>query len=135
MSSRTRTISFSVPTVAEDVAFGPLNLGLSHAEVRARVKETLDLLGLDGFENRITYKLSGGEKKLVSLATVLVMKPKMLLLDEPTTGLDEDTTEKIIAILKESNLPYLIISHDRYFLEQTTTKLFRMNGGRLKQST
>ncbi|MDY6852331.1 MAG: ABC transporter ATP-binding protein [Thermodesulfobacteriota bacterium] len=121
------------PTVTEDVAFGPLNLGLTHAEARAVVKETLDRLGLAGFEDRVTYKLSGGEKKLVSLATVLAMKPGMLLLDEPTTGLDEQTTERIINVLLESNLPYLIISHEREFLERTTTRLFRMDKGRITE--
>jgi cobalt/nickel transport system ATP-binding protein len=120
------------PTVAEDVAFGPLNLGASHDQARAVVRETLDLLGLNGFENRITYKLSGGEKKLVSLATVLSMKPKMLLLDEPTTGLDEETTERLVRILNESELPYLIISHDREFLLRTTDRLYRMDRGRIE---
>ena len=117
------------PTVAEDVAFGPLNLGLGHDEVRRVVSETLDLLGLSGFEDRITYKLSGGEKKLVSLATVLAMKPDMLLLDEPTTGLDEKTTERFIKVLLESGLPYLIISHDRDFLNKTVNSFFRMETG------
>ena len=120
------------PTVAEDVAFGPLNLGASHTEARAVVRETLDLLGLNGFENRITYKLSGGEKKLVSLATVLSMKPKMLLLDEPTTGLDEETTERLVGILNQSDLPYLIISHDREFLHRTTDHLYRIDHGRIQ---
>ncbi len=119
------------PTVAEDVAFGPLNLGLSHEETRVVVKETLDRLGLSGFEDRVTYKLSGGEKKLVSLATVLAMKPDMLLLDEPTTGLDEETTERIIRVLTDSDLPYLIISHERDFLSRTTDQLLRLEGGRL----
>ncbi|MFH1136262.1 MAG: ABC transporter ATP-binding protein [Pseudomonadota bacterium] len=117
------------PTVAEDVAFGPLNLGLSHDQARAVVRETLALLGLTGFEDRITYKLSGGEKKLVSLATVLAMKPRLLLLDEPTTGLDEQTTERFIGVLRESGLPYLIISHDRKFLSRTVDAFFRMDGG------
>jgi len=119
------------PTVAEDVAFGPLNLGKSHPEARAIVRETLNRLGLAGFEDRITYKLSGGEKKLVALATVLAMKPEMLLLDEPTSGLDEKTRETIIKVLSESNLPYLIISHDRDFLSRIATSLFRMENGRL----
>ena len=119
------------PTVAEDVAFGPLNLGATHAEARAVVQETLALLGLNGFENRITYKLSGGEKKLVSLATVLSMKPKMLLLDEPTTGLDEETTERLVGILNDFQLPYLVISHDREFLHRITDHLYRIDHGRI----
>ena len=119
------------PTVAEDVAFGPLNLGVTHEEARRRVTETLDLLGLTGFEERVTYKLSGGEKKLVSLATVLAMRPQMLLLDEPTAGLDEKTIHRIVAVLTESGLPYLIISHDREFLDETTDVLFHMTEGKI----
>ena len=77
------------PTVAEDVAFGPLNLGKSRDEVRRIVAGTLDSLGLAGYEHRVTYRLSGGEKRLVALATVLAMQPEVLLLDEPSGGLDD----------------------------------------------
>ncbi len=120
------------PTVAEDVAFGPLNLGIPRHEVQDIVKETLDMLGLSGFENRVTYKLSGGEKRLVSLATVLAMKPEMLLLDEPTTGLDQKTTDRLAQLLLQSDLPCLIISHDRDFLNRTTTSAYRMNKGSIE---
>ncbi|MBW2623164.1 MAG: ABC transporter ATP-binding protein [Deltaproteobacteria bacterium] len=120
------------PTVAEDVAFGPMNLGIPRHEVEIIVKETLDMLGLSDFEDRITYKLSGGEKRLVSLATVLAMKPEMLLLDEPATGLDVETTDRLIQLLLQSELPYLIISHDRDFLARTTTSSYRMNHGAIE---
>lgn len=119
------------PTVAEDVAFGPLNLGLGHHKARERVKDTLNMLGLSGFESRITYKLSGGEKKLVALATVLAMGPEVLLLDEPTSGLDEATTERIARVLGESDQPYLIISHDQDFLRLTTTRQYRLKQGKI----
>lgn len=121
------------PTVAQDIAFGPLNLGLSHAQARSVVSETLELLGLPGFEDRVTYKLSGGEKKLVSLATVLAMGPGLLLLDEPAAGLDEATTDRIAGVLLESGLPYLIISHDPEFLSRTTTRLFFIDNGRVRE--
>lgn len=117
------------PTVIEDVAFGPLNLGQSPEQAKRTVTETLNSLKLTGFEDRITYKLSGGEKRLVSLATVLAMKPEFLILDEPTTGLDEKTTERLIRILRESELGYLIISHDRNFIKRTATKLLEMRDG------
>ena len=77
------------PSVAEDVAFGPLNLGKPRDEVRRIVTHTLQSLGLHDYEHRITYRLSGGEKRLVALATVLAMQPDVLLLDEPTSELDE----------------------------------------------
>jgi cobalt/nickel transport system ATP-binding protein len=121
------------PTVAEDVAFGPLNLGKPKEEVRAVVKETLQRLGLAGFEDRVTYKLSGGEKRLVSLATILAMKPDMLLLDEPVAGLDEETTDRLAGLLLASGLPYLVISHDREFLHRTTEGLYQMDSGRVSR--
>jgi cobalt/nickel transport system ATP-binding protein len=107
------------PTVLEDVAFGPLNLGKSPAEAIQIARETMDRLGLAGFEDRVTYKLSGGEKKLVSLATVLAMQPQLLLLDEPTTGLDETTRHRLIHILQNLEISYLIVSHEHEFLEHT----------------
>jgi len=121
------------PTVAQDVAFGPLNLGKSKEEAMAIVHETLDLLGLSGFEDRVTYRLSGGEKKLVSLATVLAMQPEVLLLDEPTAGLDEQTTERITAFLTRPNLSYVIVSHDRDFLLRTTKVLYHIKDGHMKR--
>lgn len=119
------------PTVIEDVAFGPLNLGQTPEEARKTVRRTLKSLRLEGFEERITYKLSGGEKRLVSMATVLAMQPEFLILDEPTTGLDEITTERLIEILRESGLGYMIISHDRDFTKRTANKLLQMKDGRI----
>jgi len=112
------------PTVLEDVAFGPLNLGKSPEEAGDSALKTLARLGLYGFENRITYKLSGGEKRLVSLATVLAMDPEVLLLDEPTNGLDEETQEKITDILKGLNLSCIFVSHNLDFLSKTTDKIY-----------
>jgi len=120
------------PTVMEDVAFGPLNLGESPDRARLIVSQTLKSLQLEGFEDRITYKLSGGEKRLVSMATVLAMKPEFLILDEPTTGLDEKTSEHLIRILLKSNLSYMIISHDREFIKRSTTRLLEMKDGRIR---
>ncbi|KAF5050777.1 Cobalt import ATP-binding protein CbiO [anaerobic digester metagenome] len=119
------------PTVLDDVAFGPLNLGLSAEEARERAEETLRELGLEGFGNRLTHRLSGGEKKLVSLATVLSMRPSVLLLDEPTNGLDPQTRERIIEILGALPTARIIISHDWDFLAQTTTRFMTIKNGRL----
>jgi cobalt/nickel transport system ATP-binding protein len=119
------------PTVLEDIAFGPLNLGKSPEEARDIALKTLTRLDLSGFENRITYKLSGGEKRLVSLATVLAMDPEVLLLDEPTNGLDQETEEKITDILKGLNLSCIFISHNLDFLSKTTHRIYAMANGRI----
>jgi len=119
------------PTVAEDVAFGPLNLGKSQEEAAEITQEVLTRLGLDGFEERLTYKLSGGEKRLISLATVLAMKPEMLILDEPSTGLDEETVNRLINILRDSDFTYLIASHNSEFLSETTDTVYRLERGKI----
>jgi cobalt/nickel transport system ATP-binding protein len=119
------------PTVLEDVAFGPLNQGRSVSEAKALARRTLLSLGLAELEDRVTYKLSGGEKRLVSLATVLAMNPEMLLLDEPTSGLDPETVERLVKILCRLDVPYVFISHDMDFIEQTTDKVYGMLHGRI----
>jgi len=119
------------PTVLEDVAFGPLNLGKSQDEARDIAHRTLDVLGLSGFEDRITYKLSGGEKKLVSLATVLAMEPEILLLDEPSNGLDDNTKARLMGALSQLNLSYILISHEIDFLSETTNSVCEMRNGKI----
>lgn len=119
------------PTVAEDVAFGPLNLGKHRHEVHGIVARTLDELGLAGCEDRITYKLSGGEKRLVALATVLAMEPEVLLLDEPTSGLDEAATERVTGILAGLSQSMILVTHDRRLLEALATRRVELQGGRL----
>lgn len=116
------------PTVLEDVAFGPLNLGKPPAAAIAIARATMARLGLQGFEDRVTYKLSGGEKKLVSLATVLAMEPRLLLLDEPTTGLDEKTKDRLIHILQHLDIAYMIVSHESDFLEHTVKECCHVHG-------
>jgi cobalt/nickel transport system ATP-binding protein len=119
------------PTVAEDVAFGPLNLGRPVSEAKKIVSSTLERVGLAGFEDRITYRLSAGEKRLVSLATVLAMEPEALLLDEPTTALDEEARERIIGVLNSLPQAMIAVSHDRDFLTRTTDRALLLKGGRL----
>jgi cobalt/nickel transport system ATP-binding protein len=119
------------PTVLEDVAFGPLNLGKSKSDAVKIARQTLDYLGLTGFEDRITFKLSGGEKRLVSLATVLAMEPEVLLLDEPMNGLDTRTKVKLTEILRGIDLSYILISHDFDFLAETAEAVFTMQDGKI----
>ncbi len=112
------------PTVLEDVAFGPLNCGQTAAEAQHISIRTLEQLGLKGFEERITHKLSGGEKKLVALATILSMQPRLLLLDEPSNNLDPATRGRLINILRGLDQAHIIISHDLDFLASTCTQLY-----------
>ncbi len=120
------------PTVAEDVAFGPLNQGRSRAEARAIVHETLCSLGLEGLEHRVTHKLSGGQRRLVSLAAVLAMRPQALLLDEPTNALDEDTRLRLLDILAGLPQAMVIVSHDRDVCERLANRQVRLIRGRLE---
>jgi cobalt/nickel transport system ATP-binding protein len=122
------------PTVLEDVAFGPLNMGCDGPTAKSKAIATLNSLGLADFDNRITHKLSGGEKKLVALATILVMEPDILLLDEPTNNLDPATRERLVAILAKLNLPMVIISHDFDFLAKTTDVIYSLEHGHLHKS-
>ena len=119
------------PTVIEDVAFGPLNQGKSRNEAMEIAQLILSLLGLEGFEHKVTYKLSGGEQRLVSLATVLAMHPRILLLDEPMAGLDSDIIKKIIGVLEDIDTSYILISHNMDLIEHTTTKVLGLADGRL----
>ncbi len=119
------------PTVLEDVSFGPLNMGFSMQESLERAHEALARLNMQDYPHRVTHRLSGGEKKLVSLATVLSMHPRMLILDEPTTGLDQAHRQKIIEIIRDIDLPHLIVSHDFDFLEHTSNELYMLRDGHL----
>lgn len=119
------------PTVLDDVAFGPLNRGLSRTAAKALAEDVLDMLGLGGFAERLTHRLSGGEKKLVSLAGVLAMEPEALLLDEPTNDLDPATRDRLVAILEGLGKPMIVISHDWDFLARVAGEFHRIEEGRL----
>jgi len=119
------------PTVAEDIAFGPLNLGRSPAEARRLAAATLDRVGLAGFGDRVTHRLSGGEKRLVALATVLAMEPEILLLDEPSNGLDDDARRRLLAVLADLPQAMVIISHDDGLLSRLACRRAHLNGGRV----
>lgn len=115
------------PTVLEDVMFGPLNFGTSTRDARDIAESTLNTLGLSGYEHRVTYKLSGGEKRLVALAAVLAMRPQVLLLDEPTAGLDAETEGRLAAILEDLDQEIILISHNRKFLDRITNTVYLLD--------
>jgi cobalt/nickel transport system ATP-binding protein len=101
-----------MPRVGEDVAFGPVTMGLAPAEVRARTAESLEAVGLAGFDDRSPYHLSQGEKQRAALATVLAMRPQILALDEPTAGLDPRARRRLIALLQNLTTTMLVVGHD-----------------------
>ncbi|HVU22465.1 MAG TPA: ABC transporter ATP-binding protein [Rhizomicrobium sp.] len=118
-------------TVIDDVAFGPLNLGMSQAAATARAKDTLAQLELIDLAHRVTHRLSSGEKRLVSLASVLAMKPDVLLLDEPTNALDEVHLASLTEILISLPIAMVIVSHDRNFIEKLAARAVSLYGGNL----
>lgn len=120
------------PTVLEDVAFGPLNLGMTRRDAKHRAMETLERLEIANLAERPIHRLSGGEKKMVALASVLSMRPKALLLDEPTSFLDETSREKIIALLQRESLARVVVSHDKQFLKRTVSTLLTVRRGILE---
>ncbi len=119
------------PTVLEDVAFGPLNLGFSQQDAIDIAKTTLEKLGIQGVEKNVTHRMSGGQKRLVALAAVLAMEPEVLLLDEPTAGLDNRVREKLINILNDLDITYFVISHEFDFIKAVTDKIYSMEKGKI----
>jgi len=101
-----------MPTVAEDVGFGPLNLGLAPEEVAARVHAALARVGAEHLAERPPYHLSGGEKRVVAIATVLAMEPKVLVMDEPSSGLDPRARRRLIDLLESFEHTRLVATHD-----------------------
>ncbi|WP_413110255.1 energy-coupling factor ABC transporter ATP-binding protein [Thaumasiovibrio sp. DFM-14] len=119
------------PTVMEDVCFGPINQGYSQSEAEVMAHDTLRQLGIEHLVDQVSYRLSGGQKKLVSLATVLVMKPEVLLLDEPTNGLDEKNYQRFVDIVRATALPIVLISHDQVLRQALTEIEYRLHDGQL----
>ena len=101
-----------MPTVYDDVAFGPLNLGLASDEIESRVMQALERVGAVELRDKPPYHLSGGEKKRVAIATVLSMLPEILVLDEPTNGLDPHARRQLIALLQAFHHTRIVTSHD-----------------------
>jgi cobalt/nickel transport system ATP-binding protein len=120
------------PTVVEDVAFGPLNKGLSEDDAMEKARATLAHFNMGHLGPRVTRKLSGGEKRLVCLAAILAMDPDVLLLDEPTNSLDNQHVEKLVEILSSLDTAMIIVSHDRPVLDRLATRALLMRQHRLE---
>ena len=119
------------PTVREDVAFGPLNLGLSSDMVHERVRVSLEQVGLAGFEHRSTMRLSDGERKRVGLAGVLACHPSVLVLDEPTSNLDPRARRSLLAHLAAFPGTQLIATHDLDFVVLHCSRVLVLDGGEI----
>ncbi|MEN5388012.1 ABC transporter ATP-binding protein [Aliarcobacter skirrowii] len=119
-------------TVIEDVMFSLLALGVKKAEAYKKSLDILKNLDILHLENRVIYDLSGGEKKLVALAAILIKEPKILLLDEPTNNLDDDGEKKLIDILKSIEKSMIIVSHQKTFIDSLVTKIYILEEKTLK---
>jgi cobalt/nickel transport system ATP-binding protein len=120
-----------MPTVLEDVAFGPLNLGMTRDEAQARAQEVLETLGLRHLSHKAPYHLSAGEKRRVAIAGVLAMDPEILILDEPTTFLDPPAQREIVRLLRELPQPKILISHNVAFARALATRAVFFEKGRV----
>ena len=122
------------PTVKEDVAFGPMNLGLDYDEVEKRIKESLEMVGMSGFEDKTPHHLSGGQQKRVAIAGIVAMKPEIMILDEPTAGLDPEGVDKVLGILNNLNkegMSIVISSHDIEMVNEFADKIFVLYHGEI----
>ena len=122
------------PSVEEDIAFGPLNLKLPMDEVQRRVEDALKRVGMEGFEKKAPHHLSGGQKKRVAIAGILAMKPEIMILDEPTAGLDPKGAIKIMNLLSQLNsegITIVISTHDVDLVSQYVNKIFVMADGEI----
>ncbi len=120
------------PTVREDVAFGPLNLGLSREDVERRITESLAAVHLEGFERRSTLQLSLGERKRVCLAGVLACHPLILALDEPFSNLDPRARRTLIEVLKRFDGSQLIATHDLDIVAELCTRVIVLDEGKIR---
>jgi len=120
-----------MPTVYDDVAFGPRNQGLSQEEADQRTKEAMSAVGIDQLSDRMIYHLSGGEKKLVSLATVLAMQPDILLFDEPTIALDPRNRKLVINVINQLDNTKIITSHDLDLIYDTCERVIVIDHGEI----
>jgi energy-coupling factor transporter ATP-binding protein EcfA2 len=119
------------PTVFEDVAFGPLHMGLPVKEVESRVAAALEAVRMSGFRDRLSHHLSVGEKKRIAIATVFSMNPHILVLDEPSAGLDPRARRTLINLLRELPITMLVSTHDMRLVQQLFPRTIVMDEGQV----
>jgi cobalt/nickel transport system ATP-binding protein len=119
------------PTVFEDVAFGPLHMGLPEAAVRVRVGRALEQVGMSHYAERLSHHLSMGEKKRIAIATVLSMDPEILVLDEPSAGLDPRARRTLITLLRTLPLTMLVSTHDMLMVRELFPRMIIMDEGQV----
>nr|WP_230416859.1 ABC transporter ATP-binding protein [Micromonospora tarapacensis] len=120
-----------LPTVAEDVAFGPANLGLRGAELAARVDEALAAVGMSEHRDRTPHHLSFGQRRRVAVATVLAMRPEILVLDEPSSNLDPAARRELAGILRGLPVTLLMVTHDLPYAFELCDRSVILDGGRI----
>lgn len=119
------------PTVFEDVAFGPLHMGLPEDEVRRRVDVALESVRMSAYRERLSHHLSVGEKKRIAIATVLAMNPSLLVLDEPSAGLDPRARRTLIHLLSDLKITMLVSTHDLAMVKELFPRTVIMDDGRI----
>lgn len=119
------------PSCREEVAFGPEQLGLGRPEVAERVSEALGAVGLAGFEDRVPTRMSAGERKRLAIASVLAMRPGVLILDEPTANLDPASEELLMEVLSRVSVPMVLVSHDLRLIAGLCGRVLVMHRGRI----
>ena len=120
-----------MPTVFEDMIFGPMNYGMSREEAEKAADEALGMLGMQHLKHRHNHKISGGEKRMAAIATILAMHPKAILMDEPSSSLDPRNRRALIEILKRLQVTLLIASHDLDLVRQTCDRVLLLSGGKI----
>lgn len=120
-----------MPTVIDDMVFGPINYGMDKKEAITKAEEALSKLGISGLRNKHNHRISGGEKKMAALATILTMEPEVLLMDEPSASLDPRNRRNLINVLNGINKTKIIASHDLDFILDTCDRVILLNDGHI----
>lgn len=120
-----------MPSVLEDMIFAPMNYGMSRADAETIADETLEKLGLMYLKNRQNHKMSGGEKRMAAIATILAMQPEMILMDEPSTALDPKNRRNLINVLRDIPVGKLIASHDLDLILDTCSRVILIGDGKI----